>query len=201
MIRFSVFVIAALAIADSFFQVNWSDSSERAIAIRATGIEAELAECLESSREAKIRFELRMCRKRSSWFDSCASSRSEHHSVGFDAVTESYRVVSDRHDDEAEPVAVGFPTRSAAVKAASFVKDVPLSFLAREEEGLVDHSRAYVQARAIVVCKGGVNRAVAQLSQILTLGIVNVVESDSGWHDFVVRDRRVVENAATPETP
>jgi hypothetical protein len=186
-IRFSFVVIAALALTEGFFQVKWTDSSQGAISIRAAGIEAELAECLESSREAKIRFEMRMCRKRSSWFDSCATSRSEHHSIGFDAVTESYRVVSDRHDDEADPVAVGFSTRAEAVKAAAFVKDVSLPFLARDEEGLLDHSRAYIQARAVVVCKGSVNRTVAQLSQILTLGIVNVVESDSGWQDFVVR--------------
>ena len=131
-----------------------------------------------------------MCRKRSSWLDSCATSRSEHHSVGFDAVTESYRVVSDRHDDAAEPVAVGFPNRAEAVKAASVVQDLSLSFLAHDESELIDHSRAYIQARTVVVCKGSVNRAVAQLSQILTLGIVNVVESDSGWHDFVVRRGR-----------
>lgn len=201
MIRIPLFVVAAFALGDAFFHVNWMGGAHDSISIQAAGVEEEVAECLASSREAKIRFEVRLCRKRSSWLDSCATSRSEHHAVGFDAVTESYRVVSDRHDDSAEPVAVGFPNRSEAIKAASFVNDIPLSFLAREESDLVDHSRAYIQARAIVVCKGGVSRAVAQLSQILTLGIVNVVESDSGWHDFFVRSEMSDDEKAIAQRP
>ena len=201
MIRIPLFIVAAFALGDSFFHVNWIGPSHEAISIQASGVEAEVLECVASSREAKIRFEVRLCRKRASWLDSCASSRSEHHSVGFDAVTESYRVVSDRHDDEAEPVAVGFSTRTEAIKAASVVNDMPLAFLARDESELVDHSQAYIQARAVVVCKGSVNRAIAQLSQILTLGIVNVVESDSGWHDFIVRNEISDEQRLTPKRP
>jgi hypothetical protein len=72
------------------------------------------------------------------------------------------------------------------VDAAITVQDVPLDFLARDEVAMIEHSRAYIQARAVFICKGSYNRTFAQLSQILTLGLVNVVESDSGWMDFFV---------------
>jgi hypothetical protein len=113
-----------------------------------------------------------------------------HHSVFFDSITESYKVVTDRLGDDVDPVAVEFPTRSDAIVAAITAENLPLSFLARDERELLRHDRAYLQARTVFACKGGVNRTVAHLSQILTFGIVNVVESDSGWMDFSVHADR-----------
>lgn len=167
------------------FQLAWTTTNRNAVAIRAVGAEPEVNECLEGGREVKIRFEARLCRRRQSWFDACSTERTEHHEVSYDAITESYRVVSDRHGDEAEPVAVEVPVKSEAVRLALTVESLPLDFLIRDDS-LLDSSQVYLQTRSVTVCKGGLNRTVANLSQILTLGLVNVVESDSGWVDFAV---------------
>ena len=182
-------LFASLALGSSFFQVHWVDSSMTSVTIRATGVEEEMAECLEAGREAKLRFEMRLCRKRSSWLDACAQERTQHHSVTFDSITESYKVVTDRLGDEVDPVAVEIPSQKDAIAATITAENLPLSFLARDEDDLLSHERAYLQARTVFVCKGSMNRTVAHLSQILTFGIVNVVESDSGWMDFSVRPR------------
>jgi hypothetical protein len=179
-------LLALFATGSTFFQVHWVDSSMTSVTIRATGVEGEMDECLEAGREAKLRFEMRLCRKRSSWLDSCAEERTQHHSVSFDSITESYKVLTDRLGDDLDPVSVEVPSRTDAISAAVTAKSLPLSFLARDERDLLNHDRAYLQARAVFACKGSVNRTVAQLSQILTFGIVNVVESDSGWMDFSV---------------
>lgn len=182
-------LFALFGMASTYFQVQWVDSSHQSVTIRALGVMTETDECLESGREAKIRFEMRLCRKRSSWLDSCAEDRMQHHSISFDSITESYRVVTDRLGDDLDPVAVGFPSRAQAIRAVVTLEGVPLSFLAQDEPEILGHERGYLQARAVFLCKGSVNRTVAQLSQILTFGIVNVVESDSGWMDFSMQPK------------
>jgi hypothetical protein len=190
-------MVGLLAMGSTFFQVNWVDSSMTAVTIRAAGVEGEIEECLEGGREAKLRFEMRLCRKRSSWLDACAEERTQHHSVSFDSITESYKVVTDRLGDEADPVAVEIPSRGDAIAATVTVDKLPLSFLARDEADLLGHDRAYFEARTVFACKGSVNRTVANLSQILTFGIVNVVESDSGWMNFAVRPKQGGEPRAS----
>jgi hypothetical protein len=182
-------LIGLLSMGSTFFQVHWVDSSKTSVSIRAVGVEEEVAECLEAGREAKLRFEMRLCRKRSSWLDACAEERTEHHAVSFDSITESYKVVSDRLGDEVDPVAVEIPSRTDAIVATVTAENLPLSFLVRDEENLLSHDKAYLQARTVLACKGSVNRTVGNLSQILTLGIINVVEADSGWMDFSVHPK------------
>lgn len=176
--------------ANTYFQVVWVDSSHTAVTIRAPGAEQEVAECLEGGREVKLRFQVRLCRKRNSWLDACAQERTQHHSISYDSITEAYKVVKDRLGDDADPVAVGIPSRDEAIEAALTAENVPLSFLARDESELLGHERGYLQARSVFVCKGSVNRTLAQLSQILTFGVLNVVESDSGWLDFSAQSRK-----------
>jgi hypothetical protein len=183
-------LVALLGMASTYFQVVWVDSSHTAVTIRAPGARQEVAECLEGGREAKLRFQVRLCRKRQSWLDACASERTQHHSISYDSITESYKVIKDRLGDDADPVAVGMPSREDAVNAAISAENVPFSFLARDESNLLGHEQGYLQARMIFVCKGSINRTIGQLSQILTFGILNVVESDSGWLDFSVHSRK-----------
>jgi hypothetical protein len=183
-------LLGLLAMGSTFFQVHWVDSSMTSVTIRATGVEQEMDNCLEAGREVKLRFETRLCRKRSSWLDPCSEERTVHHSVIFDSITESYKVLTDRLGDDLDPVAVEIPSRKDAIMATVTAENLPLSFLARDETELLSHERAYLQARTVFVCKGSVNRTVAHLSRILSFGVVNVVESDSGWMDFAVRAKQ-----------
>lgn len=190
MSRRALILVALLGVASTYFQVVWVDSSHTAVTIRAPGAEQEVAECLEGGREVKLRFQVRLCRKRHSWLDACGRERTQHHSISYDSITESYKVIKDRLGDDADPVAVGIPSRGEAINAVVTAEDVPFSFLARDESELLGHEQGYLQARMIFICKGSVNRTLAQLSQILTFGILNVVESDSGWLDFSVHARK-----------
>jgi hypothetical protein len=189
-INFSFLTLGALVLADTFFRVSWTDGSQAAVSIKAEGLRPAIEECLDSGREAKVRMQMRLCRKRTSWFDSCATERSEHHSINYDIITESYRVISDRHGDESNPVVVGVPDRRQAVDATIAADKVDLEFLARGDAELASQEQSYLQARTVLLCKGSVNRTFAQLSQIVTLGLVNVKEEDSGWLDFPIKPGR-----------
>jgi hypothetical protein len=175
---------AILTVVIGLVQVNWASPEKAAISIAAPERQPEILECLSSALQARVRFDVRLCHRRSGWFDGCEESRSELHTVQFDEITESYRVVSDRFGDDLEPVAVGIPARSEAIKVATSLQDLPLTFLARDEQQLLDQQDTYIQVRTIFVCRGEVNRTLAHLSRIITLGLVNVVEDSSGWSDF-----------------
>jgi hypothetical protein len=166
-------------------QVTWSARGQSsAITVQAHEVSEEVTECLDRSKEARLRFEVRLCSRHSAWFDSCEGVRSEVHSVEYEPISEAYRVVTDRFNDEDDRLAVGVPTIRDALRAMTTMENLPLGFLARGDDTLIKERGAYVQVRTVFSCRGGVNRTVARLSQVLTLGIVNVVEETSDWYDF-----------------
>jgi hypothetical protein len=165
--------------------VTWvSRGDSSAITVHAHGVTEDVTECLDRVKEARLRFEVRLCSRQSAWFDSCEGVRSEMHSVEYEPISEAYRVITDRFGDEDERLAVGVPTIREALHAMTTMENLPLAFLARGEEALITEKGAYVQVRTVFSCRGGTNRTLARLSQVLTLGIVNVVEETSEWHDF-----------------
>lgn len=164
--------------------VRWTSSLEDAVAIVAEDRVGVVQECLNESHQARVRFELQLCRRRSGWFDYCEAPRAELHTAMFDPVTESYRVVSDRLGDELEPTAIGIPIRSESIRALVSIRKFPISFLLREEFDLPEHPGAYLRVRTVFKCREGGVRAFAHLSRFLTLGIINTVEDFSSWKEF-----------------
>ena len=179
-------VLGVLSLTSPFITGHWSSSERDSVAIRVPGLKESVEECLLSGRQARIRFELRLCRKRVGWFDHCESPRSELHTVEFDGITETYRIVSDRFGDIDAATAVGVASREEAIREALKSDKLPLAFLARDESTLVGHSGAYLSARSVFRCKGSSSRTFAHLSRFLTLGVLNVVESRSDWHEFAL---------------
>lgn len=175
----SLSVVAAL-------QVSWATKDQRGLTIVSLERQEEVRECLDASLLARVRFEMRLCHRRENWLDGCEDIRSEVHTIQFDEVTESYRVVSDRLGDKLEATAVGVPSRAEAVKLTLTVPQMPLEFLARDNPAVLGQDGTYVQVRTGISCRGGGPRMFAHLSRILTLGLVNTVESRSSWHDFTL---------------
>jgi hypothetical protein len=178
-----------LPIALALVDVNWSTERQESINIVAPDREQDILSCLENSLKARLRFEVRLCRKRSGWFDHCAEPRSELHTATYDEVTESYRVVADRLNDAGEPIAVEVPTRAEAVKLVTAIEALPIAFLTRDEPEIVRHSGAYLQVRTVFMCRGNSSRPFAHISRILTLGLLNNVEDRSDWSDFTLHQR------------
>lgn len=181
-----LFLQLLTAVLTALFGVYWGSSSHDTVTVKAPGLEKVVEECLLDGLEARMRFELRLCRRYAIWFDSCSDSRAENHTLSFDTITESYRVVSDRFGDASAPVAVGIPSKTEAMSTALTVEGVAVKFLAREDENLANDPAAYIQVRSTFSCKGSVNRTLARLSQIFTLGIVNAVEATTDWYDFEI---------------
>lgn len=185
-------LVAPLLSLFALLQVRWATHDRQGITIESPDREPEIIICLESSQQARLRFEIRLCRRRSGWVDHCEDSRGELHTARYDDVNESYRVVSDRFGDELEPTAVNVPSRTEAVRLTRTLQNLPLNFLLREEPELLSNSNAYLQIRTIFICRGGSSRPLAHLSRILTLGLVDTVEDRSDWEDFTLTPQKVI---------
>jgi hypothetical protein len=181
-----------LALTVALLQVRWSTHSQEGITIEAPSREQQIIDCLGSSQQARLRFEIRLCRKRSGWLDHCEDARSELHTARYDDVNESYRVVSDRFGDDLEPIAVNVGSRTEAVRLSRTLQSLPLGFLLREEPELLSNPNTYLQIRTIFVCRGSTSRPLAHLSRILTLGLVDTVEDRSDWEDFTLSTKNTI---------
>ncbi len=178
-----VLVIAAVS-TQGLFTVFWTSNEKQAVTVYSSGLTESVVECLDSARQSRVRIEFRVCRRSPAWFDSCRPSRSGLNTIEFDPITESYRVVSDLLGDDSEPISTGIPSRTEAIEVALHTKAIRLDYLAQEDATVLQERGTYMQVRATTSCRGSVNRFFANVSQILTLGMVNVVESTTDWNDF-----------------
>jgi hypothetical protein len=195
-----VSTVAALALVAGPFQVQWSSPQREALSIRVVGAEAALGECLDSGRKGRLKVEFRVCRSSPAWFDSCRPTQSGINSIEFDAISESFRVVSDLRDDGSDAIAVGMPNRPEALQAAVEVRALPLEFLAQGDTFVLKEPGTYVQLRATTSCRGSVNRILVHLSEIVTLGMVTAGESASDWFDFTLATELPVPQGAPRDT-
>ena len=177
-----VFVVAASI--QGPFQVFWSNREMRQLSIDGQGLSSQVVECLQSSRQARVTFEARICRHEPAWFDSCLPSRSSVQTIEFDAISESYRVVSDMQGDGLDAVAVGIPSQEEAIHAVLMVRSMSIDYLAQGDVTVAKEQGSYIQVRSRSSCRGSSSRFFAHISEILTLGLVDVVESTSDWYEF-----------------
>jgi len=180
-----VTLVFSLAVAtEPSLLVHWSSREHVAVSVRGQDLEQDVLECLESGRQARVRIEMQLCRRRTGWFDSCSEPRPWSQSVEFDPITESYRLLSDKWRDEEESVVVGIPARAEAIRTVTAVEEVPLTVLANSDQRLLSSPTRYLNVRTLFSCRGDVNRTLGRISPVLTFGLLNVVESDSGWKQF-----------------
>jgi hypothetical protein len=180
----TIVVVLFLVLYQVGFSAHWGSNEKTGVTIQCSRFEAETQECLDAFLEARIKYEIRMCRRRSMWFDPCEEARQETHTIVFDSITDSYRVVSDRYGDDSAPIAVGVPSRKEATSATLGLENVPLSFLVRGNQTLLMDPQAYIQVRGTFSCKGIGNRTLSSISQIITLGLVGSSDIVSDWVDF-----------------
>ena len=181
MIR-ALFLLASLLPFE--ISVHWTATSTEMVSISVSDFGEQIQECLNKGREAGVRFEAKVCRTRVGWFDSCESPRVETRSVQYDPISESYKVVTDRHGDESEPLSIGIPNKEEALQSVTQVDQLALTFLARKNISDEDRAKRYLSIRVLFDCKGRVSKTFARISNVLTLGLVDIGPEDTGWTNF-----------------
>ncbi len=186
--------MAALVFASlvSFFSpavssVYWSDREGGNFQILFSADLDELRSCLESGFEARYRIDMKLCKRRENWFDSCRDSRPVIHRVQYEAISKSFTLWKDTHGDRAQPRSETFRSLEELEVALLRTDPISLSLLARGDQGLANHRRAYLSLFLESSCHGSFNQSLAELSYVLTFGMLNIGSERSGWKDVTLR--------------
>lgn len=180
-------------------RMYWGETARQSVTLDASSVSVDGVErCVDSGREARFRFEMRGCRRRVGWFDSCGKESIWTKTVQYDPITESFKLVTDMLDDDGDPVSVGIPNRQEAFRKVTLLEAIPLGSLTVGGKPIPDASRGYFAARVIFQCKGLVSRTWSRLSTALTFGLVDVGFTDTGWRDF---DPQMEVAGAEKQTP
>lgn len=165
-------------------QVNWSDAAHVALRIEVPAREEFAAECLKNGLELRYRFETRLCRRRVLWTDGCDDAQVRIQSVQYDPISEGYRVSFDLIGDKESPRIVHMQSETDALSAALAVPAVNLSDIGYTSDRFAYEKGPYVGVRVTADCKGDYNETISQISSFLTLGLLELGSTDSGWVDF-----------------
>lgn len=161
--------------------IKHASADRAAVNMTVSGHDELLEQCLGSGLETRYRFEVRLCRRRSFWFDDCGDEAVVHHSVRFDPISEIYKVALDRLGDDDPPRRMSLSSRSDAIGAISAVKNLNLMKLAKDDPRYLETPRAYLNARVVSECKGEYSKTLTGISSVLTFGLVKIDGIDSGW--------------------
>jgi hypothetical protein len=154
--------------------------------VRAGGDDSLLDDCLKSGLEASYRYEVALCHPRLFWAPSCYEERVETHSVSMDPISETYKFTWDRLGDDLGQASVGMTDIGLVKKAMRHSRPMSVRFLSNGKKTTIEHPKAFLNVRFISECRGEYNRTLSKISYYLTLGLVKVSGTDTGWSRFAL---------------
>lgn len=167
-------------------KMQWTGDERESVTIHLDGQEDFFDACLQSGFQLEYRFQIQICKRRPVWFDACKNDRIEKHTISFDAISQTYRMRSDRHGDTVGPATEILSSKEEASERQRTVREIPLMFLAHDDIDYVQSRRSYVSVRVKSSCLGEYNETFENISYVLTLGLVRLGGFDSGWVDFAL---------------
>lgn len=164
--------------------LRWSGPENSALEVKIDSFSPVLETCIESGLEVRYRYEFQLCRKRAAWFNACADSLLVRHSLIYDAVTQSYKVIRDQHGDADPEESTSYDSLQEAWQSLVSVKNLSLDVLARGDKRFAKARDRYVSVRVSGSCKGEYNQTLARIAYFLTLGLARIDAFSTGWIDF-----------------
>lgn len=161
--------------------LTWTDSSRAMLRVELVGMKEDFSQCVDSGFEVRVRFDLELCRKRSFWYDSCYDTITSQKIVRYDPVGEQYQLSFDLFGDSDEPMVTQYKDVSGAVIEATKIARVKMLSLSKGRD--VERDNHYLKVKIIGECRG-FQENMAQVSKLLSLGVVQVHRYNSGWMSF-----------------
>jgi hypothetical protein len=164
--------------------VSWTNAEHDAVKVEVAPSDELVSQCLDAGLEVRVRYEMRVCRRRVMWADSCEERRVQIHTVQYDPIREGYRVSADRLGDTSAPKVNLVAERFAALSLVFRIPELRLQDIGFSIEQFPMRKAPFFGVRALADCKGDYNETLARISSFLTLGLIDFGSSDSGWVDF-----------------
>ena len=147
-------------------------------------------DALESGFGIKYRFKVAACQAKVGWRSDCGKALSKIHDIKYDPVMERYKVTIDTLNDDLEPRSVTFENKDEALRFASTIDSVTIQDLQRNSPKLRLSTRSndfFVRVRVNSECKGGFREALSWIPYLISFGIIDRKDYDSGWQEFNLR--------------
>ena len=189
MTRFLIFVLP-FALQFPALTINFDAENKDLVNVTVNGEDDILQQCIDGGLRMSYRYELQICKRRAAWFDNCQDLRTVIHSLEFDPITENYVVRMDQHGDKEDPKVVTTKSSKDARASLANIKKLELSYLSEGDEKYVKSARSYISARVTTECQGDHNETLADISYFLSLGLIRISGSNSGWTDFNLSSRK-----------
>lgn len=159
--------------------VHWQDRENEILLLTYEQDSAIAKECVDTGFTFEQRYLLRACADGDAWFLDCKRTRRQVNKISHDPIRNEYTVATDLHGDTKQPLTTSFTSFKKAFSFFSQVSDLPVSHMQRDDKDKKDLS-----IRIVSQCLGEYSETLAQLSYLLTLGIVDIGWSDTDWIDF-----------------
>lgn len=161
---------------------KWSSDARDAILIFSTGPSPEsLKRCLEEGFMMENRFEIQVCKLRKYWMDNCSETISFLRTVSEDPVTGRLSLREDTLGDGDDPEERLLDDSEQALNKLRKLNPVSLESIGVTNS---ERGRQRISLRVIEGCRGSYSSALRRISKVLTLGVVDIRGTDSGWIDF-----------------
>lgn len=179
----SLIALVTLLLGAPVVTLKWASATQEAVRVELAQHDELLEKCARGGIEVRFRYQVRVCRRRSMWLDSCGDELELIRSLKLDPISQLYRVTSDQIGDKLPAKALMVGTLEEALARVSTLERIELAQLDRGDRAL-SRPRGYLSVRTVSDCKGEYNKIAVGISTVLTLGLIEVGSFDTGWVDF-----------------
>lgn len=184
----NLLLVVPLFLGHHLIGLNWSEKDSRTeVDITVLSRDQILDNCAQSGIEVHYRFQVKLCRRRSWWTDSCSDMQQFVRTMQFDPISENFRMLTDKMGDDLDPEVFYVDSLATAFETLSTLKRVSLPEIT-EQSSYKPGPRDYLSVKLLSECKGEYSRIATRISTVITLGLINVGRFDSGWIDFAMQE-------------
>jgi hypothetical protein len=164
----------------------WQNASKQELALRVSGTDPSLQECLQSGLPLRYQYSVQLCERESAWFDSCGPQREIVKTVRYSPVAEQYAIESEGYLGSGDAYAIVSEVGEVVANLMS-IQGIALSSLkeANQEESLgepiIITDETVLKVRVVSICDGEVADVFAHVSYFLTMGMYRISGFNSGW--------------------
>ena len=155
-------------------EVKWVDEEKTGVSITSNGPKtSSFRECVSKGFATENKFEVRLCKERTMWFDKCDEVLTLLKQVGKDPISGKLSLVVDILGDGEDPEERSLQSENDALEALKSSGLVPISL-----------ERRKLSVKVTETCKGSYSSTVRRISRILSLGVIEFRGDTSGWIEF-----------------
>lgn len=163
--------------------INWQDSSQDFLRIRHYQNRGVLKQCLDSGFKLVFSYRLEICKHRGLWFDPCLKELSYTKELSYEPLQQVF-TLKEVSNVSKETDVKEYDETKAAFDNLLTLANLELNKISLGSLEYRRSKRSYISINVNGVCSGRSEDLSEAIAGLLTLGMFNFNEYESGWTDF-----------------